>query len=181
MNSNRLSKSPFKSLSSHPEVFISGGEGPYINTINVLSNLDLSPARGLKVLLKPNVGRIAPTGEGITTNPLVVAAAIDAFVAAGAEVAVGESPIVGVKTFEAFDAAGITKIANERNCKLIDLDAGSFIKVPVPDGHVIDSIKVSTKVVQALSEVESVTKATLKDDIFFVNEDEASSLNVLMN
>ncbi|MBT3311855.1 MAG: DUF362 domain-containing protein [Desulfobacterales bacterium] len=148
MNSNRLSKSPFKSLSSHPEVFISGGEGPYINTINVLSNLDLSPARGLKVLLKPNVGRIAPTGEGITTNPLVVAAAIDAFVAAGAEVAVGESPIVGVKTFEAFDAAGITKIANERNCKLIDLDAGSFIKVPVPDGHVIDSIKVCPEVLE---------------------------------
>ncbi len=148
MNSNRLSKNPLKKLSSGPEVFISGGEGPYNNTINVLSKLDLSPARGLKVLLKPNVGRIAPIGEGITTNPLVVAAAIDAFMEAGAEVAVGESPIVGVKTFEAFDAAGITQIVKERNCKLINLDAGSFIKVPVPDGQVIDSLKVCPEVLE---------------------------------
>ena len=81
------------------------------------------------------------------------------------------------------------------NTKSIDIDLqdillevktskGEYIGIAPNDfgvNLVIDSIKVSTKVVQALSEVESVTKATLKDDIFFVNEDEASSLNVLMN
>ena len=59
------------------------------------------------MLLKPNVGRVAQPGSGIVTHPEVVAAAIDVFREAGAEVAVGESPIVGVDVQEAFVAAGM--------------------------------------------------------------------------
>jgi uncharacterized protein (DUF362 family) len=77
-----------------------------------------------------------------------VAAAIDAFREAGAEVAVGESPILGVKTQEAFDAAGITSIAHERDCLLIDMDARSFVEVPVPDGVAINSLKVCPEVLE---------------------------------
>ena len=45
----------------------------------------------------------------------------------------------------------------------------------------IDPIQSATKVAQELLEAKSITEAVLKDDVFFVNEDEASSLNVLMN
>ena len=41
---------------------------------------------------------VAPCESGIVTHCDVVAAAIDCFREAGAEVAVGESPIVGVKS-----------------------------------------------------------------------------------
>ena len=63
-----------------------------------LSLFSLEPCRGKRVLLKPNAGRCAAPGSGVTTNPAVVAAAIDAFNEAGATVAVGESPITGVNT-----------------------------------------------------------------------------------
>ena len=148
MTSISLTESPFLDSLSRPSVHVAGGDGPYSNTYAALAQLDLSPARGKRVLLKPNVGRVAPPEAGITTHPQVVAAAIDAFREAGADVAVGESPIWGVKTEEAFDAAGITLIAHERDCLLIDMDARRFVEVPVPDGVAINSLKVCPEVLE---------------------------------
>ncbi len=148
MTSISLTESPFLDSLSRPSVHVAAGDGPYSNTYAALAQLDLSPARGKRVLLKPNVGRVAPPEAGITTHPQVVAAAIDAFREAGADVAVGESPIWGVKTEEAFDAAGITLIAHERDCLLIDMDARRFVEVPVPDGVAINSLKVCPEVLE---------------------------------
>jgi len=78
----------------------------------------------------------------------VVAAAIDAFKEAGAEVAVGESPIVGVRAPDAFDAIGITRVAEERDCQLIDLDLRPSVKVPVPEGIAINSLRVCPEVLE---------------------------------
>jgi hypothetical protein len=146
MESVRLGNSPFLQTPNRPPAFVFGGDGPYANTRAALAQIDLSPAKGKRVLLKPNAGRIAAPGAGITTDPQVVAAAIDAFSEIGADVAVGESPILGVKTLEAFDAVGITHIARERGCPLIDMDARKFVNVPVPDGLAIDSLKVCPEV-----------------------------------
>ena len=148
MTSISLTESPFLDSPSRPSVHVAAGDGPYSNTYAALAQVDLSPARGKRVLLKPNVGRVAPPEAGITTHPQVVAAAIDAFREAGADVAVGESPIWGVKTEEAFDAAGITLIAHERDCLLIDMDARRFVEVPVPDGVAINSLKVCPEVLE---------------------------------
>jgi uncharacterized protein (DUF362 family) len=148
MKSIRLSKSPFRGSQSRPSVHVAGGHGPYANTRAALAAMDLSPSRGKRVLLKPNAGRVAPPEAGITTHPQVVAAAIDAFREAGADVAVGESPILGVKTKEAFEAAGITSIARERDCLLIDLDARPFVEVPVPGGVAIHALKVCPDVLE---------------------------------
>ncbi len=148
MTSIGLSESPFRHSPSRPSVHVAGGDGPYGNTCAALAQVDLSPARGKRVLLKPNIGRVAPPEAGITTHPQVVAAAIDAFREAGADVAVGESPILGVNTEEAFDAAGITLIAHERDCLLINMDARSFVEVPVPDGVAINSLKVCPEVLE---------------------------------
>ena len=132
----------------NPEVHVCGGKGPYENTLAVLSRFDLAPLKGKQVLLKPNIGRVAACSTGITTEALVVAAAVDAFTEAGAFVAIGESPITGVAIKEAFDASGITKIAQERNIKLIDLDARPFIPLEVPEGLAIDSLKICPEVLE---------------------------------
>ncbi len=85
---------------------------------------------------------MAAPDSGVVTNPQVVAAAIDAFREAGAEVAVGESPIVGVNMPEAFEAAGLTAIAARRGCRLIDMDRRRFTEVALPDGRAIRHIRV---------------------------------------
>ncbi len=114
----------------------------YRATRTVLSAFSLDPCRGKRFLLKPNAGRCAAPGAGVTTNPDVVAAAIDAFNEAGATVAVGESPIAGVNTLEALEACGIATVARERNCPLIDMDARQYVKVAVPEGEAIDHLRV---------------------------------------
>jgi len=144
MSSNKKTsvKTPFSSDGKPPQVSVAAGNGAYKNTMNALKRIDLSPANGKKVLLKPNAGRLASSGEGITTDPQVVAAAIDAFKQAGAEVSVGESPITGVNAQDTFESTGIAAVARERNCRLIDMDTRPFVPVEIPDGKAIREIKV---------------------------------------
>lgn len=141
MEQFKLSDSPFNRSPENPEVFVSGGKGAYENTVNVLNNIDLSAANGKRVLLKPNAGRLAKPGSGITTDPQVVAAAIDVFREAGAVVEIGESPITGVKTMEAFETTGIAQIAKERDCPLVDMDARPNKPVTIAEGIAIQSLK----------------------------------------
>ncbi len=133
---------PFCKSPMHPWVHVAHGSGPYANTHRALQQVDLSGVRGKRVLVKPNVGRVAGPESGIVTHPQVVAAAIDAFRDAGADVAVGESPIVGVNLAQAFAAAGIEAVALERGCPLIDMDRRPFAEVSVPEGQAIHSLKV---------------------------------------
>ena len=146
MNLNHLKTNYFGQNNVKPAVYITNGNGAYKNTRIALSNIDLSPAKNKRVLLKPNAGRIATFEKGITTHPQVVAAAIDAFLEAGATVAIGESPISGVDTMEALDVTGISKVAKERNCKLIDMDKRKYHKVDIPEGIALKSIKVCPEI-----------------------------------
>ena len=146
MNLDHLKISYFGQKNTKPAVYIANGSGAYQNTRTALSNLDLSTAKNKKVLLKPNAGRIATFDKGITTHPQVVAAAIDAFREAGATVAIGESPISGVNTMEAFDITGISKVAKERDCKLIDMDERKYHNIKIPGGIALKSIKVCPEV-----------------------------------
>ena len=141
MDTFKLSDSPFRKKGEGPEVFVAHGKDAYGNTLEALSRIDLSIAAGKRVLLKPNAGRMAHAGSGINTNPEVVAAAIDAFRQAGAIVAVGESPITGVKTPEAFEITGIASAARERDCPLIDMDVRKYVDAKLPEGIAIHSIK----------------------------------------
>jgi uncharacterized protein (DUF362 family) len=146
VNNKTITKNLFELNSTLPQVYVAAGEGAYKNTINALNKIDLSPAKGKKVLLKPNAGRLASKGEGITTDPQVVAAAIDAFKQAGADVSVGESPITGVNAMEAFESTGITAVTLERNCRLIDMDKRPFVPLEIPEGRAIKEIKVCADV-----------------------------------
>jgi len=141
LNPIPISNSPFLQNAERPEVQVQWGLGPYENTKAALSKIDLSAARDKRVLLKPNTGRMAAENSGMVTHSQVVAAAIDAFRAVGAEVAIGESPIVGIKTMEAYEQCGLAVMAREKNCPLIDMDERKPEIIPVPDGRAIDSLK----------------------------------------
>lgn len=143
-----IAGNPLLHVPARPTVSSAHGSGPYANTQQALQQVDLGPVRGKRVLLKPNAGRLAPPGSGITTHPDVMAAAIDAFREAGADVAVGESPIVGVDVQEAFRLAGIAQVAAERACPLIDMDRRRFVEVPVPEGRAIRSLRVCPEVLE---------------------------------
>ena len=43
---------------------------------------------------------------------------------------------------EAFEAAGITAVANERACPLIDMDRRRCVDVELPEGRAIHSLRV---------------------------------------
>ena len=139
---------PFDLDASRPSVFWVSGDDPYSNTRRALSKVDLSPSKNKRVLLKPNVGRDVEPETGITTHPQVVAAAIDAFRESGGDVAVGESPIVGVTMLDAFENSGIAAVAKERLCPLIDMDVRPYVTCEIPDGAAMSSLKVCREVAE---------------------------------
>jgi uncharacterized protein (DUF362 family) len=132
----------FQPAGPRPRISVAGGKDAYTNARTALSRLDLSPARGRRILLKPNAGRMAQPGEGVNTDPRVVAGTIDAFQEAGALVEVGESPITGVKALQALEMSGIAEVARARNCALLDLDAASFRVLEIPQGRMLRRLKV---------------------------------------
>ncbi len=143
-----LRKNPFVKDKHRPEVFVGAGKGPYENTRSALRHIDLSPARNKRVLLKPNAGHLARAGEAVTTDPRVVAAVIDTFRDAGADIAIGESPIVGVNTQEAFETCGIAQIARQRGCPLIDMNERPAVDIAVPEGIAVKTLKVCPEVLE---------------------------------
>lgn len=126
-----------------PKVAVIANQDAYRATRQALHQLDMSGFRNKRILLKPNAGRCAAPGSGVVTNPLVVAAAIDAFRDAGAaEVAIGESPIAGVKALEALETSGIAAEARQRNCPLIDLNLRPYTNRDIPHGEAIKNLKI---------------------------------------
>ncbi|MBN1306846.1 MAG: DUF362 domain-containing protein [Chitinispirillaceae bacterium] len=138
-----MRENPFRHPSRKPRITIAADHGPYRNTLDALAGLNLAAASGKRILLKPNIGRIAEPYSGVITNPQVVAAAIDAFRAAGAaEIAVGDSPITGVKMEQAFEKSGIGFVAQERGCRCIDMDKRDPVEIAVRGGAAIAALKV---------------------------------------
>jgi len=137
-----ITDNPFVNKGCRTHVYVTKGPDAYDNTQRTLGKLSLSGLKGLRVLLKPNIGRPARPGSAVTTNPEVIAAAIDVFRRAGAIVAIGESPIIGVDLEEAYRICGVTKIAQARKCPLIDMDKRSFVDMPIPNGRVIKTLQV---------------------------------------
>lgn len=127
---------------NHSLVSVSGGQGPYHNIISALSRLDLSFLKGKKVLIKPNAGRLVPPERGITTHPKAVEAVIDVVRKSGAaSLAVGESPILGVKTMDAFELTGIASAAHAKNVPLVDMDARKPVIKEVKNGRVLETLR----------------------------------------
>jgi uncharacterized protein (DUF362 family) len=124
-------------------VHVLKGDDPYETTREGLAAFPFPDLCGSRVLLKPNAARLASPGEGITTEPSVVAAAIDFLMKKGAAcVAVGESCISGVEAEEAFRVTGLKYVCESRNVELFDFDRVDPLEIEIPDGKVIQKIKV---------------------------------------
>ncbi len=130
-------------------VVISKGKGPFHNVKNALTGLDLSSIKGMSVLIKPNMGRSVKKTRGVNTHPQAVAAAAEVLKDAGAaKIAIGESPLVGVNTLEAFERAGIPAVAARYGCLVLDMDAFQPITKPIPGARVVDSVGICAPVLE---------------------------------
>ena len=133
---------------SAPEVFVASGGEAYAVARQALAQASLAFASGARVLLKPNAGRMTQPMSGVDTHPEVVAAAIDAFSEAGAQVAVGDSPIAGVRSLEALEQCGIAAVARSRNVQVLDLDRRPPVSVQIEDARAIQQLKVCADVLE---------------------------------
>ncbi|MEW6380961.1 MAG: DUF362 domain-containing protein [bacterium] len=138
-----MHKKKISSPGSSPLVIVTRGDDPYDNAWKALESLNLPSLAGKRILLKPNAGRLVPARSGVTTHPLVVAAAIDFFrKQAPAQILLGESPILGVRALDALEKAEMADIARSKGVCLIDLDEGSPFELPVPQGKLLHSLRV---------------------------------------
>lgn len=131
------------------KVFITHGNGPFLNAKNALQSLDLNFINNKSILIKPNIGRMAGPEKGINTHPLAIAGAIEALKKFNPiKIAIGESPIVGVKTLEAFQKAGVAEIAEKYGCELIDLDQEEPVIKEIKNSRIISSTKICSRIYQ---------------------------------
>ena len=111
--------------------------------------------RGKTVLLKPNILYGKNPDKAVSTHPVVVAAAVKAFVEGGAKtVLVGESPAVGNSTGAA-KSAGIYRAVEDNGG--VWADFSEKITVQVPEGKLIKSVDFA-KQFQEADLVVSVSK-----------------------
>ena len=119
------------------------GKDPYQTTRKALQEFRLPDLNGKRVLMKPNAGRLASPGQGVTTHPRVVKAVLDHLKEMGVnDIAIGESCIFGVKAQEAFQKTGLKEIAEKEGVELIDLDQGDPAEIIISKGTVVKKIKV---------------------------------------
>lgn len=102
---------------------------------------------GKTVLIKPNIGRVSSPGTGVCTHPEVVRGVIHAVRAHGAaDILVGDGPIWGVDIQEALTASGIRAVCDQEGVTCVDLDGHGYEDVPIPDGVVVQTLRVSALV-----------------------------------
>ncbi len=135
-------------MKKNNKVIVTYDKGPFINSRDALSSLDINFLKGKSVLIKPNIGRlVGKSKQGINTHPESIAGVIVALQnAKTGKIAIGESPIVGVNTMDAFEKAGAVEIAKKYNCELIDLDKEKPIIKKITKGRVITSTKICSRI-----------------------------------
>lgn len=134
-------------MNRRERVSISGKLGPFENVKEALTKLDLTSVKGKNVLIKPNIGRSATIGKGYNTHPQAIAGVVEIMRDAGAaKIAIGESPLVGINTLEAFAKGGVSAIAEKYNVELIDFDAHKPIIKEIIKGRVLESTKVCSPI-----------------------------------
>lgn len=109
-----------------------------------LSKIDLPDLTGKNILLKPNVGRKTKKNIGINTSPDVVRAVFD-YLRQNfrANYFLGDSPIAGVVSREAFVESGYSTLMNRKDLLYLDLDSRNPITLKITDGKILDEIKVT--------------------------------------
>ncbi len=126
-------------------VIVSKGKDPYQTTTTALQKFPFADFNGKRVLLKPNAGRLASPGEGVTTHPLVVSAIIDYLRTLGVKkIAIGEGFIFGVDGQKAFEMTGFKDLSQKKGVDLLNLDQFAPIEKFILHGALLKKVKVSS-------------------------------------
>lgn len=126
-------------------VIVSKGKDPYDTAKRALKRFPLPDLKKRRILIKPNAGRPAWPGQGVTTHPRVVEAAIDHLREEGAgEIGIGEGFIFGVEGRAAFLSTGLKEISGRKKVGLYDLDRFDPAEKAIPNGKLLRKIKVSS-------------------------------------
>jgi uncharacterized protein (DUF362 family) len=120
--------------------------------IGLLGGMSRFVQPGQTVLIKPNVTVFYSAAEGVTTEPLVVAALIrQAYEAGAAHVQVGESSGDAFDSLTAMRITGIAAVAEKEGAEVIDLGDPELPNrvVPVPGGRVIQEVPLPAPLLDA--------------------------------
>jgi uncharacterized protein (DUF362 family) len=111
---------------------------------SALSHIDIPDLNGMNVLLKPNIGRNVAKNTGINTNPAVTHAVYQ-FLRERfrASFYIGDSPILGVKTREAFASSGHGFLTKRKGLQFVDLDGKKPTALLLKNGRILKEIKVT--------------------------------------
>jgi uncharacterized protein (DUF362 family) len=119
--------------------------------VQLAGGLDVK--KGDVVVVKPNAKNPSPPGYGIVTDPRVVEACVSLAFKEGAKkvkIADGAAyPSGAYDTFAAFQKMGIMDIAKKWDVELVDLNSYDSIDLDVPDGLVLDWVRVGRSVIEA--------------------------------
>ena len=108
---------------------------------------------GDTVVIKPNAKNQAPPGYGIVTDVAVIEPLVEMSMEKGAKrvkIADGAAyPSGSYHTFSAFEAMGVTEMAKKWDLDLVDLNSYDSVDLDIPDGLVLDNVRVGKAVTQA--------------------------------
>ena len=108
--------------------------------------------KGDTVLIKPNAKNQAPPGYGIVTDVAVIEPLVEMSIEKGAKrvtIADGAAyPTGSYHTFSAFETMGVTKLAKKWDLDLVDLNSYDSVDLDVPEGFVLDNVRVGRAVTE---------------------------------
>lgn len=108
---------------------------------NIMTLVPPPDVKGKTVLLKPNILYPKKPEDCVCTHPIVVAAAVRAFVDLGATVIVGESPAVAPSTTAA-KATGMFDLIYKNGGTWVDFHGKC--NVPCPNGKIVKQLEFAT-------------------------------------
>jgi len=107
---------------------------------------------GDTVVIKPNAKNQAPPGYGIVTDVAVIEPLVEMSIEKGAKrvtIADGAAyPTGSYHTFSAFETMGVTKLAKKWDLDLVDLNSYDSVDLDVPEGLVLDNVRVGRAVTE---------------------------------
>jgi len=108
--------------------------------------------KGDTVLIKPNAKNQAPPGYGIVTDVAIIEPLVEMIKEKDAKkitIADGAAyPSGSYHTLSAFETMGVTKMAKKWGLDLVDLNSYDSVDLDVPDGLVMDTVRVGRAVTE---------------------------------
>lgn len=126
-------------------VCVKHGYEPWKMAYDACTDIFKEDLQGKRILLKPNLGRVAPANSGVCTNPEVVRGVIRFMKDRGAgEILVGDGSIWGYNLWDALESSGVGDVCREENVTAVNLDEAEPVVKEIPGGVMVPSLKFSS-------------------------------------